>query len=1153
MSAPGGSSSTQGRRSSFGSGPTPAPSNSRKRVVTSTDEGTQSTTASKSQRTTQHYSKHAPRIAESGIIKSIALVNFKCHKNFRQEFGPHVNLITGKNGSGKSAILAAFCACMGGNPNKHSGTASGAKAGQGLIREGADFAKVTVVLLNRAGDSDQFEGEVLGEEIIVEHELVRNGDKKTTGTYSINGTKASKAKVKLLAEHLNLQVENPCVMLTQAVASNFLRNNTASGAALRYQFFLSAANLDQPKALYLQTQDEMKQANEKLENHRARGPALREEAAKREQAVADARARVDAEARLKQIDGELAWRTMEKRQEDLDTRRAQLDGAQEEVDKMQAKMQEVEHAQEQLRKQSEAQLKAKDAIDKQLQETSVKLSAAKQEFVKATRAKKQVQAEHASAVAAHKAALSTQEEVAKGLADRVAEQEEQERRLQQLMDKEQDKKQKAAAKAKDSLDAADRELRDVQRSVHEQDAATKEEERRAAQARAAARHAQQDLANMQQAKDKDSLLKYGASFPDLLKAIAREKGWKAGAPVGPLGRHVRVKKSYQQYTLAVENALGRWGTLASLVVGCHEDEQRLRRLMSQFGHQLRGLDVQVQPREGRFQPSKAAWWRGLPAGTLSVNDVIEVDDDHAYNVLLNKTSPENTLLLSSYEEVKKIVFVHNGPARRAFTPDGSVHFRRGFGTEGTEKESRTGPAGLTVQDIREVVNQQEEERKRLAQAAEEAEQKATQQRKLADAKKAEAGRLQAFRDAADRVYRTATRELRDHANSRDADAHEHRQAAQVELDVANRDLQQAAKEEQQLATKLSKAEKAIEPIQRKHAELEEAHQALMKRREEAAAEAAEAASGDGKSLEVLLREGARHVASCKNKLETKKNQRETAKEELAAAEAEAAKLDAAVRAKYPQPASSSSSHGGSEKALEALQKEQQKLKRAVAKAEKSAPRGSEAGAMLERLEREQQQAAEAAETHAHYEKCCAATCDTLRIAIKSRYSFWRNELKRCSQQSDADFLRNLSQRGLSGSLKFDHEQERLDTNVVTSSQNVSAHATTDVKTLSGGEQAFTTLGLSLAMWQFSQAPVRAMDEFDKNMDSTFVKASLQLLIEIFEQQRSRQFLILTPLDYSTPLQELGIDADEAARRDFRFLRLTAPRDVSSQASQASQA
>ena len=66
-------------------------------------------------------------------------------------------------------------------------------------------------------------------------------------------------------------------------------------------------------------------ASEKLENHRARGPELREVAARREQAVSDARARLDAEERLKQIDGEVAWRTMEKRAEDLETRRTQLD------------------------------------------------------------------------------------------------------------------------------------------------------------------------------------------------------------------------------------------------------------------------------------------------------------------------------------------------------------------------------------------------------------------------------------------------------------------------------------------------------------------------------------------------------------------------------------------------------------------------------------------------------------------------------------------------------------------------------------------------------------------------------------------------------------------------------------------------------------
>ena len=88
------------------------------------------------------------------------------------------------------------------------------------------------------------------------------------------------------------------------------------------------------------------------------------------------------------------------------------------------------------------------------------------------------------------------------------------------------------------------------------------------------------------------------------------------------------------------------------------------------------------------------------------------------------------------------------------------------------------------------------------------------------------------------------------------------------------------------------------------------------------------------------------------------------------------------------------------------------------------------------------------------------------------------------------------------------------------------------------------------MWQFAQAPVRAMDEVDKNMDATFVRESLRLLLEIWAEQRQRQFLILTPLDYSTPLAELGVTPAEAEARGLRFLKLQAPRaDAGGSASQ----
>jgi hypothetical protein len=69
-------------------------------------------------------------------------------------------------------------------------------------------------------------------------------------------------------------------------------------------------------------------------------------------------------------------------------------------------------------------------------------------------------------------------------------------------------------------------------------------------------------------------------------------------------------------------------------------------------------------------------------------------------------------------------------------------------------------------------------------------------------------------------------------------------------------------------------------------------------------------------------------------------------------------------------------------------------------------------------------------------------------------------------------------------------------------------------------------------------------QVDKNMDATFLCASLKLLLEIWKAQPTRQFLILTPLDYSTPLSQLGITPEEAEKRDIRFLRLHAPRDGS---------
>ncbi|GMF48539.1 unnamed protein product [Phytophthora fragariaefolia] len=49
--------------------------------------------------------------SEMGVIEEIYCENFMCHRKLRVTLGPRVNFITGENGSGKSAVIAAVQVC----------------------------------------------------------------------------------------------------------------------------------------------------------------------------------------------------------------------------------------------------------------------------------------------------------------------------------------------------------------------------------------------------------------------------------------------------------------------------------------------------------------------------------------------------------------------------------------------------------------------------------------------------------------------------------------------------------------------------------------------------------------------------------------------------------------------------------------------------------------------------------------------------------------------------------------------------------------------------------------------------------------------------------------------------------------------------------
>lgn len=109
-------------------------------------------------------------VYEAGQIMKVYVENFMCHRKFSFKLGRHLNFITGRNGSGKSAIAAAIQLCLGSSA-RHTGR--GSNLGK-YIREGSeDPAILEVTLLNEGPDA--YKPDEYGRRIIVRRIIAKTG------------------------------------------------------------------------------------------------------------------------------------------------------------------------------------------------------------------------------------------------------------------------------------------------------------------------------------------------------------------------------------------------------------------------------------------------------------------------------------------------------------------------------------------------------------------------------------------------------------------------------------------------------------------------------------------------------------------------------------------------------------------------------------------------------------------------------------------------------------------------------------------------------------------------------------------------------------------------------------------------------------------
>ncbi|WMV31145.1 hypothetical protein MTR67_024530 [Solanum verrucosum] len=124
------------------------------------------------------------------------------------------------------------------------------------------------------------------------------------------------------------------------------------------------------------------------------------------------------------------------------------------------------------------------------------------------------------------------------------------------------------------------------------------------------------------------------------------------------------------------------------------------------------------------------------------------------------------------------------------------------------------------------------------------------------------------------------------------------------------------------------------------------------------------------------------------------------------------------------------------------------------------------------------------------------------------------------------FNGHLGKKGISGHIKVCYEEKTLSIEVKMP-QDASSSSVRDTRGLSGGERSFSTLCFALALHEMTEAPFRAMDEFDVFMDAVSRKISLDAVVD-FALTQGSQWIFITPHDISMVKQDERVKKQQMA-------------------------
>ncbi|GAV68085.1 SMC_N domain-containing protein [Cephalotus follicularis] len=1031
-------------------------------------------------------SVHGAQRSGAGTIISIRLENFMCHSNLQIQLSEWVNFITGQNGSGKSAILTALCVAFGCRASK----TERANSLKEFIKTGCSYALVQVEIKNQGADA--FKPEIYGDVIIIERRIAASSNNTVLKDCQGKKVDIQKGELRELVEHFNIDVENPCVIMSQDKSREFLHSGNNKD---KFKFFFKATLLHQVNDLLRSIYDLLESANEQVENLEKSIRPVQLQLSELQGKIKNMEHVEEISQQVQQLRKKLAWSLVYDVDKQILENCSLIEKLKDRVPACQAKIDKISS---QLELYNDLFAKKKAHIAVMVEKTS-EVRRMKDELQQSTslakKEKRELEEErgritnHIKKMVNHVELLEQQLQdiYEQHVKDTQAEESEIEEKLKELQ-YEVDAANSTLSRLREEESALSESISRGMNEIGKITDKIEDCEKNHREISAHIRQLQQQQTNKVTAFGGDRVI-------NLLRAIERHHQRFKRPPIGPIGAHVALVNG-DTWAPAVEQALGR--LLNAFIVTDHKDSLILRGCAREANYNYLQIIIYDFSRPRLNIPTHMLPITKHPT-TLSV---VDSDNPTVLNVLVDMGNVERQVLVKDYDEGKAVAFDQRiSNLKEVYTLDGYKMFYRGSVQTILPPNKRLGAPRLCSSFDSHIRGLEREASNARQEAENYRRRKRDFEEKLQDLQN-DLQSVKRRRLNVDRDLITKNLILQDVKNSYAAESKSSSASTVDELREDILKVQNEIHEKEVLVVKLqvkiSEADAKVKNLKSSFENLCDSAKGEIDAFEEAEKQLMDIE----RDLHSKEAEKAHYESIMKDKVLKDINTSEAYFQEL-----EHKRKESCKKASIICPESELQALGGwdgssSEQLSAQLDRQNQRLQRESLQCSESIEE------LREQYQKKERKIIKKQQTY----KAFRERLNACRKALDLRRSKFERNQTLLKRQLTWQFNGHLRKKGISGHIKVSYEDKTLSVEVKMP-QDASSSSVCDIRGLSGGERSFSTLCFALALHEMTEAPFRAMDEFDVFMDAVSRKISLDTLVD-FALAQGSQWIFITPHDIS---------------------------------------